>query len=65
MYREDGVRAQFYKVFFAEDLAKQDQTRIRERFPPVYNETFNLLENKVSKTGFFFDVSKKLGIQKN
>ena len=46
-YTEDKVRAQFYKVFFAEDLAKQNQpSKSTERFPPVYNETFNLLQNK-------------------
>ena len=48
LYSEDRVRAQFYKVFCAEDLDQRDQVQNKDRFPPLYNETFNLIENKVS-----------------
>ena len=52
LYAEDTVRAQFYKVFCAEDLDRRDQVRVKaDRFPPLYNETFNLIENKVSEYG--------------
>jgi len=63
LYREDTVRAQFYKVFFAEDLAKQDQTRIKERFPPIYNETFNLIENKETMSQMFIQKHDEVSSQ--
>ena len=47
LYKEDTVRAQFYKVFCAEDVSPINQGQLKDRFPPIYNETFNLLENKV------------------
>jgi len=45
LYAEDRIRAQFYKVFGGEDVAKEDLDS-NDRFPPIHKETFNMLDNK-------------------
>ena len=45
LYQEDEVRAKFYKVFYGEDVAKEN-LNTAERFPPLQEETFNLFESE-------------------
>ena len=48
LYAEDKIRAQFYKVFGGEDVAKYNQSSFAAATPPL-KENINLLENKVSR----------------